>query len=203
MRGRVRRSGWTRAEVLRGAAAGGAAVGGGLLFGRRQGEDDVVAAASPATDSKLLNAFLTLERVQEAFYRAALERASLSGDLAAFTKAAAGQESAHVAFLVKRLGGEAGAAPKTAFSADKFSSPERFRDAAVELEESALATYIGQAANLSRGLLGPFATMTSVEARQAAWIRDIAGVSPAPRPADPARPVDEVMADLRAKGFLA
>jgi hypothetical protein len=193
----------TRGEVLRGAAAGGAVVGGGLLLGQHEGGGGIVEAASPETDAKLLNAFLVLERVQEAFYRAALERASLSGDLLAFTRSASEQEAAHVTFLAKRLGSGAGEAPKTDFGADKFSSPARVRDAAVELEEAAVAAYVGQAANLSRKLLSPIATLTSVEARQAAWVRDIAGTSPAPRAADPARKVEDVMADLRQKGFLA
>jgi hypothetical protein len=47
------------------------------------------------------------------------------------------------------------------------------------------------------------ATLVSVEARQAAWLRDLAGVSPAPRAADPARPAQAVLADLRRRGWLA
>ena len=189
---------WTRGDMLRGSAAAGAVLGIGALLGSR---DDAPFAASPETDAKLLNVFLTLERVQEAFYRAALERTDLTGDLLAFARAASGQESAHVKFLTKRLGGRAGSAPKTDFG-DALSSPEKFQDAAIELEEAALATYVGQAANLSRRLLSPIATMTSVEARQAAWVRAIAGTSPAPRAADPARKVEDVMADLRDRGFI-
>jgi hypothetical protein len=153
-------------------------------------------------DAELLNAFLTLERVQEAFYRAALERADLDGQLLAFARAASGQESAHVAFLAERLGDRAGASPKSDFG-NAVSSPERFRSAAIELEEAAVAVYVGQAANLSRSLLSPIATLTSVEARQAAWVRDIAGTSPAPRAADPARKVEDVMTELRDRGFIA
>jgi hypothetical protein len=201
MPGLVRRTHWTRGEVLRGSAAAGAVLGAGALLGA-DGGDAPFAAASPETDAKLLNAFLTLERVQEAFYREALERADLSGDLLAFARAASGQESAHVKFLAKRLGGRAGPAPKSDFG-DALTSAERFRSAAIELEESALAVYVGQAGNLSRRLLSPIATLTSVEARQAAWVRDIAGTSPAPRAADPARKVEDVMADLRDRGFIA
>jgi hypothetical protein len=193
------RRAWTRGDVLRGTAAAGAAMGAGALLGAR---GDAPFAASPETDAKLLNAFLTIERVQEAFYRGALERSGLDGDLLAFARAASEQESAHVKFLTDRLGDRAAAAPKTDFEA-ALASPDKFRDAAIELEESALATYVGQAANLSRGLLSPIATLTSVEARQAAWVRDIAGTSPAPRAADPARKVEDVMAELRRRGFIA
>jgi hypothetical protein len=188
--------------VLRGAAAGAAAIGAGALLGSGAGGDAPFAASSPDTDAKLLNAFLTLERVQEAFYRDALERAHLDGDLLAFARSTSAQESEHVKFLTRRLGDRADPPPKSDFG-DALSSPERFRSAAIELEESAIATYVGQAANLSRALLSPIATMTSVEARQAAWVRDIAGTSPAPRAADPARKVEDVMADLRDKGFIA
>jgi hypothetical protein len=201
MPGSVRQRGWTRGDLLRGAAAAGVAVGAGAFVGLADG-GDAPFAASPEQDAEVLNAFLTLERLQEALYRDALERADLSGDLLAFARAASGQESAHVKFLTERLGSRAGPAPKSDFG-DALGSPNAFRSAAVELEESAVAAYVGQAGNLSRGLLSPIATMTSVEARQAAWIRDIAGTSPAPRAADPARKVEDIMADLRDRGFIA
>src|SRR5688572_32161233 len=41
------------------------------------------------------------------------------------------------------------------------------------------------------------ATLISVEARQVAWLRDLAGISPAPRAADPARKADAVLRELR------
>jgi hypothetical protein len=45
--------------------------------------------------------------------------------------------------------------------------------------------------------------LVSVEARQVAWVRDIAGVLPAPQAADPARKPDDVLADLRKRGLIA
>ena len=65
-----------------------------------------------------------------------------------------------------------------------------------------IAAYIGQAPNLPREIVTPIATLVSVEARQAAWVRDIAGISPAPRAADAARPADDVLAQLRRRGFI-
>ena len=47
------------------------------------------------------------------------------------------------------------------------------------------------------------ATLIPVEARQVAWLRDLAGVSPAPRAADPARNADAVLQELRDKGYIA
>jgi hypothetical protein len=76
-------------------------------------------------------------------------------------------------------------------------------ETAIELEEMAVAGYVGQGANLTADVVRPVATLVSVEARQAAWVRDLGRVSPAPRAADTARKADRVVADLRERGFLA
>jgi hypothetical protein len=80
--------------------------------------------------------------------------------------------------------------------------PERFQDAAIELEEAAIGAYIGQSANLTRDTLGAVSTLLAVEARQVAWVRDIAGISPAPRAADPGRPAQEVLDHLRERRLI-
>ncbi len=46
------------------------------------------------------------------------------------------------------------------------------------------------------------ATVVAVEARQAAWIRDIAGISPAPNAADRGRKAQEVLDDLRQRRLI-
>jgi rubrerythrin len=150
----------------------------------------------------VLSLFLLLEQVQEAFYREALETAELEGELRKFASAVAEQESRHVEFLTRRLGAQAQDPPRSSFGA-ALSSAERFRDAAIQLEEAALATYVGQAPRLTGDAVRAVGTLVSVEARQAAWIRDLAGMSPAPHAADPARKPDDVLADLRSQGFIA
>jgi Ferritin-like domain len=189
----------TRGRLLRAAAGGATALAGGAAIGARR--DDGDARASEATDRAILGMFLLLEQVQEAFYKQAVETAHLTGDLLRFATSTAGQETAHVAFLTDRLGNAARRAPATDFG-DALTSPDRFRDAAIELEEASIAAYIGQGGNLSSGLLRDIATLTSVEARQVAWVRDLGGVSPAPNAADPARKAADVIAELRAKGYL-
>jgi hypothetical protein len=82
------------------------------------------------------------------------------------------------------------------------TSPEAFRRTAIDLEEAVIAGYVGQAGHLGHRVLVDAARILSVEARQAAWLRDLDGVSPAPRAADPARAADDVLADLRGKGLL-
>jgi Ferritin-like domain len=182
---------FTRAGLLRAAAAGGVAVAGG----------SALAAASEDMDAEILNLFLLLEQVQEAFYRDALETGRLDGELREFAATVLEQERAHVRFLQERLGDDAQPPPETGF-AQSLTTPERFRDAAIELEEAAIAAYVGQGPHLSRRTVGRVAGLVAVEARQAAWVRDLAGVSPAPRAADPARKPDAVVAALHRKGYL-
>jgi hypothetical protein len=178
----------------------GAVAAGGAAIGAKSG-GRLLAAPSPESDAKILNFFLLLEYVQEGFYREALQRARLTGALQAFASTVGAQESEHAAFLAKGLGGRARARPQLAFG-DVLSTPEQFRAAAIELEEAAIAAYIGQAANLTPRLVGKIGTLLSVEARQAAWVRDLGGVSPAPRAADPARTPDQVLAQLRRQGVI-
>ena len=205
MQGRTqsgRDRGWTRAGLFRLAAAGGAAVAGGAVIGAQDRAGNSFAAPSADTDAKILNFFLLLEYVQEAFYREALRSARLNGDLSEYARTVGRQESEHVAFLTKRLGDRARPRPRSSFG-DALSSPERFRAAAIDLEETTIAAYIGQGANLMRGTVGAVGTLLSVEARQAAWVLDLAGESPAPRAADPARKPEAVLAHLREQGFIS
>ena len=205
MRGRtqpVRDGGRTRAGLFRLAAAGGAAVVGGAAIGARKTDGTSLAAPSADTDAKILNFFLLLEYLQEAFYREALRSSRLSGDLTEFARTVGRQESEHVAFLIKRLGGRARARPRSNFG-DVLSTPERFRAAAIDLEETTIAAYIGQSANLTRGAVGAVGTLLSVEARQVAWVLDLAGEDPAPRAADPARKPADVLAHLRERRFIS
>jgi hypothetical protein len=197
----ARARGWTRSGLLRAALGGGAAVAGGIAIGARPGGGSSLAAPSKDVDEEIFRLFLLLERVQGDLYRGAVESARLTGDLKAFAETTLGQEEAHAAFITRRLGGDAGERPQTDF-ADAVRSPEAFRSAAIELEEAAIAAYVGQGANLTAGVIAPVAALVSVEARQAAWIRDLAGRNAAPNAADPARKPAEVLEDLRRRGWL-
>lgn len=191
-------TGLTRGGLLRTLLAGGAVAAGASAM---TGDGAPLAAQSDGTDARILNLFLTLEHVQAGFYRAAVQTDRLDGDLLTFAKTVGAQEREHVAFLEDRLGDRAERPPRSDFG-DLLATPDDFRAAAIELEEAAIAAYIGQAANLSRDMLASVATLVSVEARQVAWVRDLAHTSPAPNAADAARPADEIIADLRDKGFI-
>ncbi len=195
-------SGWTRATLIRTAIAGGAVAAGGALMGGTRGGDAASLAAAQDADAEILNFFLLLEYVQDGFYRESVDNAQIDGELLTYAQTVSGQEGEHVAFLEKRLGPRARARPALDFG-DATGSAERFRDTAIYLEEAAIAGYIGQGSNLTRETIREVATLISTEARQVAWVRDLAGINPAPRAADPARKGDDVVADLRKRGFLS
>jgi hypothetical protein len=192
---------WTRAHVMRGLLGGAAVAAGGALIGARE-DATTIAAPSRSTDAEILGLLLLLERVQQAFYERALEAEALEGDLLRYTRVVRDQESDHVSFLAARARRDrSGTRVRTDFG-DSVGEAARFRRSAIELEEMALAAYIGQGPNLSRRVMADVAPLISVEARQAAWIRDIAGVSPAPHAADPARAPEQVLSDLRKRGYI-
>ena len=193
-------AGFTRGRLL---AAGAAAAAAAVATGARRGGGAGLAAASTAADAEILNFFLTLEYAQAAFYRQAVESERLDGELLALASAVARQEEAHAELLARRLGDRAQPRPRPLALDDLVSSPERFRRTAIDLEEAVIAGYVGQAGHLARGELGDIARIVSVEARQVAWLRDLDGVSPAPRAADPARAAGDVLGDLRGRGLLA
>jgi Ferritin-like domain len=191
----------TRGGLLRGAAGAGAALAGGTLVARTAGGTSSLAAPSAESDERLLNFFLLLERIHEGFYAAAVERAAIGGELLRYAMAAQRQESDHVALLRDRLGDRADAPPATDYG-DAVADSGRFSAAAIQLEEATLGAYIGHGADLTRDAVAAIVPLVSVEARQAAWIRDLAHEHPAPRAADPARKPDDVMATLRDLGFV-
>jgi len=191
----------SRGGFLRAALGGGIAAAGGAAIGARR-DDGASRAAEAGRDTEVLNLFLTLEYVQQAFYEQAVRSGRLRGPLLEFARTVGEQESQHVAMLRDRLGSKAGARPKSD-PGDALRTPESFRSAAVDLEEATIAAYVGQGANLSNRSIVEATTLVSVEARQVAWIRDLARMSPAPRAADPGRQPQSVLDELRTKGLLA
>jgi hypothetical protein len=191
----------TRGQALRAVAAGGAAAGLGALAGGWLRPQATAGKASPAQDVEIWNFLLVLEEAQAAFYDAALRGGALQGELLGYVRTVAPQEHDHVAFLRRKLGAQARAKPKLDFG-QATSDPKRFQAAAIDLEEASAAAYIGQGANLTRGAVADAARIVAVEARHAAWIRDLAGADPAPRAADPPRSAADVLSELRRKGYL-
>ncbi len=153
------------------------------LVGRLFRLDDALGSPSKAQDVKILQLVLQLEYTQVAFYEQALRQAGLQGELRTFAQAALAHERAHLAAIQKALGAKAGPKPTFDFG-PRTKSAEAFRRAAIALEDIAVASYNGQATNLTKATLTAAAEIVSVEARHAAWVRAIAGEVAAPDPVD-------------------
>lgn len=190
----------SRGELLiRALAAAGAVGAGGILLGSLPGT--AVSAPSPAQDARILNYFLLLEYLQEALYRESLAADALSGEPRQFAEIAGDHERAHVRALRRVLGAEARSKPAFRFG-QSVEDERKFVAAALTLEETASAAYIGQAANLTTKRITTVARIVPVEARHAAWIRAMAGREPAPHAADPARTPEQVDRTIERTGFV-
>jgi hypothetical protein len=185
----------SRGDLLKSTLVGGGVLVGGVYLGLPQ----LAASASPkARDIQVLNFLLLLEYAQAAFYDDALAGGKLGADLREFARTAQRHEQEHVEALRERLGKRARKSPKFDFS-DEVVDGDVFKRTAFSLEESACGSYIGQAGNLSRGLRPLAAGIVSIDARHAAWIRDILGRNPAPFAADRTKEPEVVLRFLKRR----
>lgn len=153
-------------------------------------------ASLPARDRRILRFALELERLQTAFYADAIRVGKLTGEVRQFAEIVGREERAHLQYLEKALGSTAGSGQHYHFG-DAAGNDRTFIAAAVKLEDTGLAGYNGQAANLSRTTLRSVARVISVEARHAAWARDLAGQEPAPDATDAPISASEAMTAIR------
>ena len=140
----------------------------------------------PAGVTDILNFALTLEYLEDEFYRTALAQGGLIPERYqdVFTTISR-HETAHVAFLTQALGGAAVAKPNFDFTArgkyrDVFRDFKTFAAVSQALEDTGVAAYKGQAPALAGGgaLLTAALRIHSVEARHAAEVRLIRGQAP-------------------------
>ena len=170
----------TRADLLRGAAVGSAAFVAALTV-----PDGGEAAAIPApSDVDILNYALTLEYLQADFYTESDREGALRGRAARASKVVGAVERAHVAALRSVLGRAAVAKPSFNFKGvTERQTP--FLRTAVAFEDLAVAAYKGQAGKIkSKPLLVAAISIHSVEARHAAWMRYLFGITPAAKAFD-------------------
>jgi len=187
------------AFVRRATVLGAAAMGGASLLGKASGSPG--RAPSAAQDAKIFNFALALEYLQAGFYGEAVDKGRLKGEIREFAEIVAGHERDHVDYLKKALGAQAHSRPRFDFRG-ATESEQRFLSAAVMLENTGVAAYNGQVANLTKKAVAAAAEIVSVEARHAAWISDIAGVEPAPHAADPGVGAQQVLAVIAKTGFV-
>ncbi|HVM16432.1 MAG TPA: ferritin-like domain-containing protein [Gaiellaceae bacterium] len=190
----------SRASFLKKAVLGGGAfLAGGVMFGGFP--KLALGAPSPAQDVQILNFALLLEFLEEEFYGRAVRSGSLSGETLAFARVVARNEAAHARFLQRTLGSAARRKPRFDFG-EATENQAMFQAVAMTLEDTGVAAYNGQGPNLTRGALAAAGQIVSVEARQAAWIRNILRRQPAPSPFDKPLTKAQVEARVRRTGFI-
>jgi rubrerythrin len=194
--------GSTRGSFLRrsGALVAGAAAATLLPAG-------IASAATPKSDVAILNYALTLEYLEAAFYKRAVDIGALSGEYKRFAKVVAQHEAAHVAALKKALGAKAVKRPSFDFQGTT-GDQAKFAQTAITLEDTGVEAYQGQAPNIKTpAILKAAISIHPVEARHAAWIRSIVGhgtgtPSPAPDAFNPAADMATVLNAVKGTGFI-
>jgi hypothetical protein len=208
--------GMARRDVLRrGAAAGGGLIVGAGLFQAMLSPAEAAISKSrksKANDIKILNYALTLEYLEAAFYaQGNANKAWKDASFQRFAEITGKHEADHVATLKKVLGKKAVKAPEVAFG-DAVTNADKFAATAQVLEDTGVAAYAGQVGNVfQRSVLAAAASIHSVEARHAAWIRflnggGVAGASedlaPAPVAFDAPKSEKTVLKAVKATGFV-
>jgi hypothetical protein len=189
-------SGHTRAAFLGKAAVGGAALLGALATPGR-------ADAAAASDVAILNYALTLEYLQSSFYTEAERLGAIKGRLAPIPRQLGSVERAHVTAIKAALGRAAVKRPAFDFKG-VTENQARFLKTAVAFEDLGAAAYKAQAARIkSPALLAAAVSIHSVEARHAAWMRFLAGATPAASAFDQGKSIPEVRSIVASTHFIA
>ena len=203
------RAGVTRGDALRRAVLGGGAlVGASALLAGVPGTAfaSTKSSSKSTSDVDILNFALTLEYLEAAFYAEAVSKGKLSGEAKKFAAQVAKDEAAHVAFLKGALGSKAVAKPMFNFKGTT-GAQGTFLKTAMVLEDTGVSAYAGAAPMITnKKTLSAALSVHSVEARHAAWVRDILGSGSAPLPApvafDPARSGAAVLKIVKSTGFI-
>jgi hypothetical protein len=201
-------AGANRRDFLRkGAIAGGGFVAGGVLFNGLMSPAQAAISTrnkSKRNDVKILNYALTLEYLESAFYTAALNNKVSGGDaaLVKFTEVVEAHEASHVKGLKAALGSAAIKKPTFDFG-NAVTDLATYRATAQVLEDTGVSAYAGQGPNVfQKPVVQVALSIHSVEARHAAWIRYLNGVTPAPATYDKAASEKTVLKAVTATGFI-
>ena len=157
---------------------------------------------SRADEVSMLGVALSLEHVQARFYSQAARVEAIRPDLLEFARIAAAHEEEHIAALRALLGPAAGAAPRIDLW-QRAGDDAAFAHMAVRLEDLSVRALNGLAGALSPAALAETARIASVDARHAAWIRGLVGVTPAHHVRDEGRTTAEMAEALERVGLSA
>ena len=167
--------GLTRSSfILKGALAAGAAYGASAV-GPFVGS---ALAASPDVD--ILNFALTLEYLETAFYEKG-KTVGLSGQAKSLAKSFGDEEAAHVAALTKAITASGGKPVKKPMFVFPVKDQKSFLKLAYVLENTGVGAYNGAGPSLqSKALLAAAGSIVQIEARHAASIAVLTGMSITP-----------------------
>jgi hypothetical protein len=193
----------TRSGLFKGA---GVLAGAGVVAALVPGSAGARSGGSKKNDIKILNYALTLEYLEAAFYAEALRVGGFSGSVLNFAQVVAGHEATHVATLKGVLGAKAVKSPSFDFKGTTRKWSTFLRTSKV-LEDTGVAAYQGQAPLIHQNaVLGPAGAILAVEARHAAWVRDLlyAGksVKPAPEAFSTPMSMPQVLSAVKKTGFI-
>ena len=187
----------TRADFLGKAALGGAAMLAALAA------PAAAAAAKPLSDVDILNFGLRFERLQATFYSEAESVGTVAAMAPAkerWARVLGAHERAHVKIIKKVLGDRAGKRPFFDFRG-VTESEDGFTRTAVAMEDLTVAMLTGVIPLIhDRALTAAVFGLLTVEARHAAWARNIVGTTPAANAFDNPRSLGDVrrvIADTR------
>jgi hypothetical protein len=189
--------GCTRAGLLRGAALGGAAMLGALAT--------PPAASAQIDDTAILNFGLQFERLQASLYTDA-ERHGAVRTMAErkqeWARTLGAHERAHVRILRQVLGRDAKKRPFFDFG-EANQTEDAFTRTAVAMEDLTVALLTGVTPRVkNRELTAALFGLLTVEARHAAWARNIVGSAPSPKAFDEPRTLRSVQGVLDRTGFV-
>ena len=158
-------------------------------------------ATTTITDADILNYALTLEHLEDTFYREGLSNfsetdfatAGFDSTFYANLKEVSSDETTHVSFLTAALT-KAGATPvATCKYSFGVTDPKTFVATASILEGVGVSAYLGAAAEImSAAYLTAAGSILTVESRHSSYIRASLGESPFPSPFDVPLTLDEV-----------